>query len=68
MIDKNDDWFDIKLLIDYKKGYGKKQCIKENKYQNAIKLLVFNNIKIFSTHFVHFGHGIGPIEMELKQV
>ena len=25
---------------------------------------VFNKLNIFSTHFVHFGSGIGPIEME----
>ena len=30
--------------------------------------VVFNKLKIFSTNFVHFGRGIVPIEMELKQV
>ena len=30
--------------------------------------LVFKKLKIFSTHFVHFGRGIGIIEMELKRM
>ena len=30
--------------------------------------LVFKKLKVFSTHFVHFGRGIGPIYMELKQM
>ena len=30
--------------------------------------LVFNKLNIFSTNFLHFGHGIGPIEMELKKI
>ena len=29
---------------------------------------VFKKIKIFSTHFVHFGRGIEPIEIELKKM
>ena len=29
--------------------------------------LVFNKLKICRTHFLHFGHGIGPIEMEFKK-
>ena len=64
---KNDDQLDIKLLIDFKKGYHIKQGIHDDTYQNAMKL-VFKKHKIFSTHFVHFGRGIGPIEMELKQM
>ena len=63
----NDDWFDTKLLIYFKKGCDNKQCIKDKTYWNAAKV-VFNKLKIFNTCFVHFGHGIGPIEMELKQV
>ena len=30
--------------------------------------LVFKKLKIFSTIFVHFGRGIGPIGMELKKM
>ena len=30
--------------------------------------LVFKKLKIFSTHFLHFVRGIGPIEMELKHM
>ena len=30
--------------------------------------LVSKKLKIFSTHFLHFGRGIGPIEMELNQM
>ena len=30
--------------------------------------LLFKKLKIFSTHFVHFGRGIGPIIMEFKQM
>ena len=30
--------------------------------------LVFKKLNIFSTHFVQFGLGIGPIEMELKKM
>ena len=30
--------------------------------------LVFNMINIFSTHVVHFGRGIGPIETKLKKM
>ena len=29
---------------------------------------VFNKLNIFSNHFVPFGRGIGPIEMELDQM
>ena len=29
--------------------------------------LLFKKLMIFSTHFVYFGRGIGPIEMELKK-
>ena len=29
---------------------------------------VFKKLKILSTHCVHFGRGIGPIEMELKKM
>ena len=29
---------------------------------------LFKNLKIFSTNFVHFGRGIGPVEMELTQM
>ena len=60
---KNDDWFDIKLLTDCKI----KQCIQDDTYQNAMKL-VFKKLNIFSTRFVNFGRGIGPIEMERKQM
>ena len=31
-------------------------------------ILVFKKLKISSTNFLHFGHRIGPIEMELKQM
>ena len=64
---KNDDWFDIKLLIDCNKGCDKKQCINYETYQNSMKV-VFKKRKIFSTHFVHSGRGIGLIEMELEQM
>ena len=30
--------------------------------------VVFKKLNIFSTNFVHFGSGIGPIEMERKQM
>ena len=30
--------------------------------------LVFKKLNIFSTHFVQFGRGIVPIEMELKKI
>ena len=64
---KNDDWFDIKLLFDGKKGCDIKQCIQDETYQNEMKL-VFKKLMIFSTHCVQFGRGIGPIEMKLKQM
>ena len=64
---KNDDWFDIRLLIDCKQVCGIKQFIQGETYLNAMKL-VFNKLKIFSTQFVHFGLGIGPILIELKQI
>ena len=60
---KNDDWFDIKLLTDCKI----KQCIQDDTYQNAMKL-VFKKLNIFSTHFVQIGRGIGPVEIEFKQI
>ena len=60
---KNYDWFDIKLLIDWNKLYEIKQCIQDETYQNAMKD-VFKKLKIFITHFVNFGSGFGPIEME----
>ena len=31
-------------------------------------IFVFKKPKIFSTHFLHYGRVIGPIEMELKQM
>ena len=64
---KNDDWFDIKLINDCKKVCNTKQCIQDETYQNAMKS-VFKKLKIFSNHFINFGHGIGPIEMELNQM
>ena len=64
---KNDDWFVIKLKIDRKKGCDIKKCIQGETYLNAMKL-VFKKLKVFSTHFVHFGRRIGPIYMELKQM
>ena len=64
---KKDDWFDIKLLIDCNKRCDIKKCIQHETYQNTINVL-FKTLKIFSTNFVHFGRGIGPIEMELKQM
>ena len=57
--EKIDDWFEIKLLIDCKKVCDIKQCIQDETYQNATKI-VFKKLKIFSNHFVHFGRGIGP--------
>ena len=30
--------------------------------------IVFNKLEILSNDFVHFGRGIGPIEMELNQM
>ena len=30
--------------------------------------VVFKKLKIFITHFLHFGHGIGSIDVERKQV
>ena len=63
----NDDWVDINLIIDCKNGCDNKQCIKDDTYKNEMKF-VFNKLKIFNKHFVQFGRGIGPIEMELKQV
>ena len=62
---KIDEWFDIKLLIDYKKGCDIKQCIQDETYRNATKL-VSKKLKIFSTHVVHVGCGIWPIEMEIN--
>ena len=62
---KNDDWFDIKLLIDWNKGCDNNKCIKDETYQNARKI-VFKKLMIFSNHFVQFGLGIGPIEMEIN--
>ena len=56
----NDDWFDIKSLIDCNKGCDNKQFIKNETYQNAMKL-VFKKLNIFSTHFLQFGRVIGPI-------
>ena len=57
VLTKNDDWFDIKLLIHLKKGCDIKQFIHDETYQNAM-IPVFKKLKIFSTHFVHFGRGI----------
>ena len=67
MIDKNDDWFDIKLLIDCNKWRDNKQCIKDDTYQDATEV-VSKKFNIFSTNFVHFGRGIGPIETEVKKM
>ena len=67
LLTKNDDWFDIKLLIYCKKGYDIKQCIQYETYQNKMKML-FKKLKILSTHYAHFGRGIGPIERELTQM
>ena len=64
---KNDYWFDIKLLIYYKKGCDIKKCIEDETYQNTMEL-VSKKLSIFSTHFLDFGCGIIPIEMELKQM
>ena len=64
---KNDDWFDIKLLIDSKKLCDIKKFIQDETYRNAMKLL-FKKLNIFSNHFLHFGRGIGPVEMKLKQM
>ena len=64
---KNDDCFDIKLLIDCKERCDNKKYIQEDTYQNSMKL-VFNKLKIFSTRFLHFGRVIGPIEMEIKKM
>ena len=30
--------------------------------------VVYNKLKIFSTHFVHFGLGLGPIKVEINKV
>ena len=30
--------------------------------------IVLKKLKIFSTHFLHFGRGIGPFEMELNKM
>ena len=57
---KKYDWFDIKLLIDFKKVCDKKLCINDETDQNEIKF-VFNKLNTFSTHFLHFGCGIGSI-------
>ena len=62
---KNDDWFDIKLLIHWKKGCDKKHCIKDKTYLKEIKI-VFNRLNIFNNNFVHVGLGIGPIKTEIK--
>ena len=64
---KNYDWFYIKLLIYCKKVYDIKQCIQYETYRNSMKLVI-KKLKTFSTHFVHFGCGIGDIEFELKQI
>ena len=64
---KNDDWFDIKLLIYCNKVCDNKKYIKHDSNQNSMKVL-FNKLKIFSNCFVHFGRGIVPIELELKKV
>ena len=64
---KNDGWFDIKLLIYCKKGCDIKQLIQYETYRNAM-IPVFKKLKIFSTHFVHFGRVIGPIELELNKM
>ena len=64
---KNDDRFDIILLTDWKKGYDIKQFIKDETYQNPMKLL-FKKPNIFSTYFVHFGLGIGNISIELNKI
>ena len=64
---KNNYWFDIKLLIYCKKGCDIIQYIQYETYLNVMKFL-FKKLKIFSTHFIHFGRGIGPIEMELKKM
>ena len=64
---KNDDWFDIKLLIDCKQGCDIKQRIQDEPYQNPMKLL-FKKPNIFSTYFVHFGRGIGTISIELNKI
>ena len=63
----NDDWFDIKLQIDSKKGCDIKQCIQDETYKNAMKF-VMKKPKIFSIYFLHFGCGIEPIELEVKQM
>ena len=64
---KNDDWFDIKLLIYCKKVCDIKQCIQDDTYQNTIKIL-FKKLNIFSTHFVHCGRGSGPIAIKINQM
>ena len=60
----------IGLTSNYKliarKGVTK-NIIKDDTYLNLMEV-VFNKLKISSTHLVQFGRGIGPIEMELKQV
>ena len=63
----NYDCFDIKLLIGCNKLCDNKQFIQYETYQNSMKFL-FNKLKIFSTPFVQFGRGIGPIEMEFKKI
>ena len=64
---QNYDWFDIKLINDCKKVCNTKQCIQDKTHKNIVKI-VFRNIKIFSNHFINFGHGIGSIETELKKL
>ena len=45
---KNDDCFDIKWIIDFRKGCDIKHCIQDETHRNEMKL-VFKKIKIFST-------------------
>ena len=59
---KNDDWFDIKLIIDCKKGCYIKKCIWDDTHQNAMKT-VFKKLNILSNNVLQFVRGIGPIEM-----
>ena len=72
---KEDIHLDLKkMIISFKSNY-KCIAIKDVRSNNAFMMipiekmeLVFNKLNILSTHFVHFGCGIGPFETELQKM
>ena len=65
---KNQDWFDIKLLVDATgRNPDFEKPMSNQSYAKAIKS-VLKELGITSNHFVHIGRVMGPVVLEMLEV